>query len=820
MKLRALLLSLLLAPCSLLVGQQTTAVQKGGAAGTNNITADLNIGTGRTLTIASGGTFTAASGSTLNLSAAGITYGSALEAIDGLTPAADKLAYFTSGSAAALTDFTAFGRTLVDDADALTARATLGLTIGTNVQAYDADLTTYAGITPAANTQSLLGAANYSAMRTLLTLVPGTDVQAYDADLLSIAGNATGGFLTRTAANTYTPRTLTAPAAGISVSNGDGVSGNPTLALANDLSALEGLASTGIAVRSASDTWVQRTIAGTSPVQVANGSGVSGNPTISVDAATTSASGIVELATSAETLAGTSTTLVPPVSALEARALLGDFTRQIRDSIYSDGATSNRRVEITPGTAGAVAALPISIPFEFQVPTSNPSSSAIYFQSAASANSSGFANELRIYVGTSGELAVRQFGATAADYIGVFWAGFRAAYSGLRVRGMVIFSAPNTSTTPTILIQGGDSTASFTSVTAGTPPNWIPSALDTTKFVFGHQWPAGRFIPHGPILGALTAAEVLEWTQTGRLPSWCEIGTGSAVGRLSNSGFETGTPPAATGWGFNAGGTSTSANVAGAGVGGSNAAVMVMDGSNSAAGFFQTHDVRAGRRYRIVFAAKVDSTTGTPYIGSDLCPNAAALTTSFATYEFDFVSALNSTTNNILRRSSGCAGRTITVDNVQLYDLGPIVKPVTQPGVVLRDAGSNNLPGLLTSGITPITTADRGAFTATLTWSGTHEGKSLIGAQAIPSNAIITRIWRKATVASSGSGCTIGTTNSATRWQALDTYTTAAEISTLANQLPAGTAANDLDIVVDPDTANYTGSITVTVEYQIVGGTP
>lgn len=43
---------------------------------------------------------------------------------------------------------------------------------------------------------------------------------------------------------------------------------------------------------------------------------------------------------------------------------------------------------------------------------------------------------------------------------------------------------------------------------------------------------------------------------------------------------------------------------------------------------------------------------------------------------------------------------------------------------------------------------------------------------------------------------------------------------TLANQLPAGTAANDLNIVVDPDTANYTGSITVTVEYQIVGGTP
>jgi len=55
-------------------------------------------------------------------------------------------------------------------------------------QPLDADLTTYAGITPSANVQSLLGAANYSAMRTLLSLVPGTDVQAYDADLTTYAG--------------------------------------------------------------------------------------------------------------------------------------------------------------------------------------------------------------------------------------------------------------------------------------------------------------------------------------------------------------------------------------------------------------------------------------------------------------------------------------------------------------------------------------------------------------------------------------------------------------------------------------------------------
>lgn len=53
-------------------------------------------------------------------------FDAALEALDQVTPAADRLAYFTSGSAAALATFTSFARTLLDDADAATARATLG----------------------------------------------------------------------------------------------------------------------------------------------------------------------------------------------------------------------------------------------------------------------------------------------------------------------------------------------------------------------------------------------------------------------------------------------------------------------------------------------------------------------------------------------------------------------------------------------------------------------------------------------------------------------------------------------------------------------
>ena len=135
------------------------------------------------------------------------------------------------------------------------------------------------------NNEPTLANSRYISVSSGLSL---TDNGAQSNYVIGVTGalanlNALGnGLVAKTSTNVLANRTVTAGTVGLSVSNGDGVSGNPTVNLTGLPLTLAQLVNTGVITYDGS-VLNPRTITGTAnQITVVDGSGVSGDPTIAI----------------------------------------------------------------------------------------------------------------------------------------------------------------------------------------------------------------------------------------------------------------------------------------------------------------------------------------------------------------------------------------------------------------------------------------------------------------------------------------------------------------------------------------------------------
>jgi hypothetical protein len=155
--------------------------------------------------------------------------------------------------------------------------------------------------------------------------------------LLSLVNSSTG-FQVKTSSTALTNRSIAVSGNGLSITNGTGVSGDPTIALSGQVLNFANASFNGLMVLSTGGAITSATITGTAnQIGVANGTGVSGNPTLS-------------LATN-PVLPGTESVTVP-IGATGARPVsaVNGMLRYNTTSAVFEGYANNAWGSITTGT--------------------------------------------------------------------------------------------------------------------------------------------------------------------------------------------------------------------------------------------------------------------------------------------------------------------------------------------------------------------------------------------------------------------------------------------------------------------------------------
>ncbi|MBS0632017.1 MAG: hypothetical protein JSS11_08900 [Verrucomicrobia bacterium] len=446
-----------------------------------------------------------------------------------------------------------------------------------------------------------------------------------------------------------------------------------------------------------------------------------------------------------------------------------------------------------------------------------------------------------LYSGTN--LSVIMYGSALTDYNQWVWTGFQAAYAGKR---MHVTFVRNASGNPAIYVNGLDVTGLGTFSTGGTPPTWQGSI--TSTYFWGGRGKTdvsytGSMYGLTLYIQALTASDVLEIFELGgAVPArfrWGSLVNKNPYTNAYGYGAADSSSISSIGGGSSA---FTMSAVAGQRTGGAGAYVFrgtandVLNRNVITSNFPVGIQIAKGQVVAIRVWIK-----GTTSVAASIFPNirgsgfsqdfggtfalAQTISSTWAQYMFTVTAVLGGTIGSLsLCSIAGVqVGDYIDFDDLEIITRGAALHLPLDDGIgyQLHDASSNELDAVMTTvGLTHAIPVRRGFVRGTLTWAGTHEGKSLLGQRAFPDGFVLGTVTLKPTVSTSGSGSTLGTSNSATRWRGLTALTANAKaVATLANQLPAGTTANDADLVLDPDTANYTGSISLEAHYAVTSGT-
>jgi len=181
------------------------------APSSSSFTLSADSGTDDTFSTGGTLTFTGGTGISATVSNDQISYDldTELQAISTVTSAANKVPYFTGSGTADVADLSAFGRTLIDDADAAAARTTLGVDAAGTDNSTDVTLVTtsydYLSLSGQAITLGAIdlaadvtgdlpvteggtGASDASSARSNLGLAIGSDVQAHGDILDDLSG--------------------------------------------------------------------------------------------------------------------------------------------------------------------------------------------------------------------------------------------------------------------------------------------------------------------------------------------------------------------------------------------------------------------------------------------------------------------------------------------------------------------------------------------------------------------------------------------------------------------------------------------------------